>query len=492
MTQNSIYNDIKARTGGEIYIGVVGPVRTGKSTFIKRFMESLVLPNIEDEFVRQRALDEMPQSSGGRTVMTTEPKFIPEEAVEISVGENISLSVKMVDCVGYVVPQALGQSEDGKQRLVNTPWFDEPIPFTEAAKIGTDKVIGEHSTIGLVVSTDGSIGEIERSSYVDAEEKVIAQMKNTGKPFALIINSATPENEESISLASELELKYQVPVALINALKLDSEDIGNIMQLVLSEFPVSEVSIELPGWVLALERNHWVFAGICDDVLKLATEVEKVSDIQGAFEKLTENEYVSSVYIDEINLSNGKAKIAVNLEDGLYFKVISELTGLDVANEEMLISTLSELSAVKKKYDRLENALEEVERTGYGIVTPEIEDLNFQEPTIIKQSNGYGVKLRANAPSLHIIKANIETEINPVVGTEQQSQDLIKYLLNEYEESPEKIWESNIFGKSMHQLVSEGLNSKLENMPLDAREKMSDTLEKIINEGSSGLICILL
>lgn len=492
MTQNNIYADIRKRSGEDIYIGVVGPVRTGKSTFIKKFMQNAVLPFIEDEYELQRARDELPQSSGGKTVMTTEPKFVPEKSVAINLSDNLRLNVKMVDCVGYVVDEALGQSEDGKIREVNTPWSNEPMPFAEAAKLGTDKVIREHSTLGFVVTTDGSIGEISRASYIPAEEKIINEMKATGKPFAVIVNSKTPDADESIGIANGIEEKFGVPVALINAQKLDTEDIENIMQLVLLEFPVSEVSVELPRWVLALEREHWVFSGVCDAVLKTAREVEKISDIRSVFEKLVEQEYIKSVYVDEIQLSNGKAKIAINLEDGLYFKVISELTGLDVDNEEVLISTLSELSKIKHSYDRIKDALSDAQNSGYGIVTPEIEDLNFGEPEIIKQSNGYGVKLRANAPSLHIIKANIETEINPIVGTEAQSHDLIKYLLNEYEESPEKIWDSNIFGKSMHSLVSEGLNSKLENMPLDARAKMADTLEKIINEGSSGLICILL
>ncbi len=492
MTDTSIYRDIMNRTHGDIYIGVVGPVRTGKSTFIKRFMESLVLPNIDNDFVRERAVDEMPQSAGGKTVMTTEPKFIPEEAINVSLAENVELSVKMVDCVGYVVPDSIGHTEDGRERMVNTPWAAEPMPFTKAAEIGTKKVITEHSTIGMVITTDGTVTDISRENYIEAEEKVINQLKDINKPFAIILNSATPEAQATIDLAHSLEKKYNAPVALVDCMRLDAEDIRGIMSMILLEFPVTEISLDLPRWLMALEDEHWVVSSINESLREAALGVAKTGDIRPCFERLTDNDYICKVNVDKIDLGKGSALLSIDLENELYYRIMSELTGLDIMDEESLITTIMDLSEAKKRYSRLKGALDQVEKTGYGIVTPEIDDLNFEEPEIIKQANGYGVKLRANAPSLHIIKANIETEINPVVGTEQQSEDLIRYLLREYEEDPRAIWESNIFGKTMHELVSEGLNSKLENMPEDARTKLSETLERIINEGSGGLICIIL
>lgn len=492
MTQQSIYRDIMNRTDGDIYIGVVGPVRTGKSTFIKRFMEALVLPNISNEHARQRAVDELPQSAGGRTVMTTEPKFIPEEAIAITLGENVALNVKMVDCVGYIVPEAMGHIEDGVERLVTTPWSKEAIPFTSAAEIGTKRVITEHSTIGIVVTTDGSITDISRENYIEAEERVINQLKAINKPFAIVLNSADPDKAESVEIAHKLEEKYQAPVALVNCMRLDAEDIENIMEMLLNEFPINEIYLDLPRWITAISNDHWIVAEINRAVLDVAAKVNKAGDVKNCFEQLKSNEYISNVYIDKIDLGVGRAGICLELNYGLYYQVLSELTGLEIVNEEDLISKIIGLSAVNKKYRRIENALQSAQDNGYGIVTPDIDELNFEEPEIIKQHNGYGVKLRANAPSLHIIKANIETEINPVVGTEQQSEDLIKYLLREYEEDPKTIWQSNIFGKTMYELVNEGLNSKLENMPEDARTKLSETLERIINEGSGGLICIIL
>ena len=492
MTDTSIYRDIMNRTDGDIYIGVVGPVRTGKSTFIKKFMESLVLPNINDDFARERAVDEMPQSAGGKTVMTTEPKFIPEEAINVTLSDNVELSVKMVDCVGYVVPEAIGHTEDGRERMVNTPWSSDAMPFTRAAEIGTGKVIKEHSTIGMVVTTDGTVTDIPRENYIEAEEKVINQLKEINKPFAIILNSATPDAQTTVDLARSLEKKYEAPVALVNCMMLDAEDIRGIMSMILLEFPVTEISLDMPRWLMALEDDHWVVSNINEALRDAALGVTKTGDIKPCFEKLINNDYICKVNVDKIDLGKGSAVLSVDLDNELYYRIMSELTGLDICDEESLITTIIDLSEAKKRYSRLKNALEQVEETGYGIVTPEIDDLNFEEPEIIKQANGYGVKLRANAPSLHIIRANIETEINPVVGTEQQSEDLIKYLLREYEENPKAIWESNIFGKTMHELVSEGLNSKLENMPDDARTKLSETLERIINEGSGGLICIIL
>jgi len=493
MSEYSIYRDIAERTGGDIYIGVVGPVRTGKSTFIKRFMESLVLPNIEDSYDRDRARDEMPQSAAGKTVMTTEPKFIPDEGVTIKLSDDAaSLRVKMVDCVGYIVSEALGTIENGQPRMVRTPWKEEPIPFVEAAEMGTRKVINEHSTIGMLITTDGSIGEISRESYVEAEERVVNELKAIGKPFAMILNSANPAADSAISLAYELEAKYNVPVALVSCIDLDAEDIRHILELVLNEFPVTEVSIECPEWMRALERDHPVSRSLAEDVRKCADKVSKMGDIRDGFAGLCDNEYVKLTNIDSIDLGSGKAKITVVPEDGLYYNVISELTGFDIKNERELIDLLKNLAELKSKYERAAEALSDAEEKGYGIIMPDISALKLEEPDIIKQAGGYGVKLRASAESIHMIRANIETEISPTVGTEQQSEELVRYLLREFEEDPKTIWETNLFGKSLYELTNEGLHAKLDNMPEEVRSKLAGTLERIINEGSNGLICILL
>lgn len=492
MSEHSIYKDIVRRTGGDIYIGVVGPVRSGKSTFIKRFMESMVLPNIKEGYQRDRARDELPQSAAGKTVMTTEPKFIPDNAVTVQMDDNATMQVKMIDCVGYIVPDALGTIEDGQPRMVRTPWRDEPMPFVEAAEMGTHKVITEHSTIGMLVSTDGSIGEIPRESYVEAEERIVRELKEIGKPFAMILNSANPTNEGSIALAYELEGKYGVPVALVSCLELDAEDIKHILEMVLHEFPVSEIRVKLPEWMLAIDDSHPVKRSLYESVCRCAQEISKVGEIRSAFEELSQNEYVKSFRFERIDLGCGKATLEIEPTPDLYYNVISELTGFEVTGEEQLVLLLKEYSAKKAEYERVAAALSDAEEKGYGIVMPCLEDLRLEEPEIIKQSGGYGVKLRASAQSIHMIRANIETEINPIVGTEQQSEDLIKYLLNEFEEDPRRIWESNMFGKSLYELMNEGLNTKLEHMPEESRNKLSETLERIINEGSGGLICIIL
>lgn len=492
MAEHSIYQDISERTGGDIYIGVVGPVRTGKSTFIKRFMEALVLPNMEDSYSRDRARDEMPQSAAGKTVMTTEPKFVPDEAVNIRIDDCASLRVKMIDCVGYIVSEALGTIENGQPRMVHTPWQQEPMPFVEAAEMGTEKVIKEHSTIGMLITSDGSIGEISRESYVQAEERIVNELKSIGKPFAMVLNSANPASEDAIALAYELEAKYDVPVALVSCLELDAEDIRHILELVLHEFPVTELKIKFPSWMSALEPTHPIRVSVMETVKMCAEQIKKAGDIQKGLRPLGENEYVESYVIHEIDLGTGKADISVSFSNELYYSVISELSGFDIPNEETLISLLKNLSQSKAQYDRVAEALAMAEEKGYGIVMPSIEDLHLEEPEIIKQSGGYGVKLCASAQSIHMIRANIETEINPIVGTEQQSEDLVKYMLREFEENPGKIWESNVFGKSLYELVNEGLHTKLEHMPEESRTKLSETLERIINEGSGGLICIIL
>ena len=492
MNEHSIYKDIATRTGGDIYIGVVGPVRSGKSTFIKRFMESLVLPNMDEGYDRDRARDEMPQSAAGKTVMTTEPKFIPDEGVSISLDGCEKLRVKMIDCVGYIVKDALGTVENGEPRMVRTPWQDEPMPFVEAAEMGTHKVITEHSTIGMLITTDGTIGDIPRESYVEAEERVVGELKALGKPFAMILNSADPGSESAIALAYELEARYGVPVALVSCLDLDAEDIRRILEMVLHEFPVTEIQVSTPEWLNALEPSHRIKSSLLETVRKCADKVTKIGDVREAFAGLSENEYVKSASAEDIDLGTGRAEFAVTMNDGLYYEVISELTGFDIDGEETLISLLRRLASMKSDYERVSDALRDADEKGYGIVMPDIEALKLEEPVIVKQAGGYGVRLRASAQSIHMIRANIETEINPVVGTEQQSEELIGYLLREFEENPRAIWESNMFGKSLYELMNEGLHTKLEHMPEESRTKLSETLERIINEGSGGLICIIL
>ncbi len=492
MTEHSIYKDIAERTGGDIYVGVVGPVRSGKSTFIKRFMESVVLPNIGEGYSRDRARDELPQSAAGKTVMTTEPKFIPEDAVPILLDDNARMQVRMIDCVGYLIPEAMGAIENGQPRMVRTPWREEPMPFVEAAEMGTHKVITEHSTIGMLVTTDGSIGEIPRDAYVEAEERIVKELKELGKPFAVILNSAIPDSDTARDLALELEEKYGVPVALVSCLDLDAEDIRHILGLVLEEFPVTEITVQLPAWTTALDDNHKIRMSLQASLCKCAEKARRMGEVKAAFAELAENEYVEEIRPMLLDLGSGRATLAATMPSRLYYDTISELSGFSISNEQELIGLMRELAEVKAKYDKVAEALDEVNSRGYGIVMPDVEDLRLEEPQIVKQAGGYGVKLRAAAQSVHMIRANIETEINPIVGTEQQSEDLVRYMLKEFEEDPKSIWASNLFGKSLYELVNEGLHTKLDHMPDESRQKLSETLERIINEGSSGLICILL
>lgn len=492
MTDKSIYSDIAKRTNGDIYIGVVGPVRTGKSTFIRKFMENAVLPAISDENELKRAKDEMPQSAAGKTVMTTEPKFVPENAVGIKIGDMLSARVKMVDCVGFIVPDAMGHVEEGNARMVNTPWSENPMPFGEAAEMGTKKVITDHSTVGILVTTDGTVGEIPRSSYIEAEEKVVDELKKTKKPFVIVLNSATPESPESERLAFSLEEKYGAPVALINCLTLDKTDVEGILEMMLYEFPVKEISVKLPSWIFALDNDHKIRKSIKENILSSAENITKTGDISAAFSDLYECEYVERSRVANIDLGSGRAEVVFELPEGLFYQTLGELTELEIKNEEQLISQMIELSDIKKEYKKVEQALKDANENGYGIVTPALEDMRLEDPEITKQQGAYGVKLKASAPSLHMIKATIQTEINPIVGTEQQSEELVKFLLRGYEEDPSKLWESNMFGTSLYDLINEGLNSKLAQIPHEARLKFGDTLQKLINEGSGGLICIIL
>lgn len=491
MNSSSVYDEIAARCGGNIYIGVVGPVRTGKSTFIKRFLETIVLPNIPESYDRERARDEMPQSAAGKTVMTTEPKFIPDSGVNISMG-NLNLSVKLVDCVGYIVPDALGQTENGKPRMVMTPWSQTPLPFGEAAEIGTRKVITDHSTIGVLVTTDGSITDLPRAGYEEAERRVASELTALGKPFVVVLNSANPDDPAAEALALELEERYSAPVALVSCQTLDANDIMHILELVLHQFPLREVGITLPDWVTLLEADHPVRKKLQDALLTAAAKITRVGEAEQVFSALAEEEYIESAVLQRLDLGIGRGEVVLTPPDRLYYQVLSGWTGLTLASQRDLVATFRELAAIKRRYDKIAGALSQVEACGYGIVEPDIEDMRLEDPKIVHHSGGYGVKLKASAPSIHMIRANIETEISPVVGTQQQSEDLIKYLLSEFEENPTKIWSTNLFGKALHELVNEGIHGKLSAMPDDARMKLADTLSRIINEGSTGLICILL
>ena len=492
MSNTNIYKDIADRTGGDIYIGVVGPVRTGKSTFIKQFMDKLVLPNMSGEYQKERANDELPQSSSGRTIMTTEPKFIPEKSAEISIEGSAKMNVRLIDCVGYIVPSALGYIEGDQPRMVMTPWFKEAVPFNMAAEIGTQKVINEHSTIGLVITTDGSISDIPREEYAEAEERVIDELKAINKPFIVLLNCMYPESSEAKSTAEELSAKYGVPVTPINCLELDMEDIKGILSRVLFEFPVKEIGVCFPKWVNTLPFDHPLRSEIISKIRETAKDIKHIRDI-ARFEKgFKESESIENAFVNEINLGNGSAEVSLNIKPSLFYKILAQTTGLEINDEQELMENIKELALMKKEYQKVKGALDEVEATGYGIIMPDIEELALEEPEIVKQGGRYGVRLRASAPSIHLMKANITTEVSPIVGSEKQSEDLIMYLLSGFEEDPVKIWDSNIFGKSLHELVNEGLHTKLARMPVDARMRVQETVERVINEGCNGLVCILL
>lgn len=492
MDSKSIYEDIRVRTQGDIYVGVVGPVRTGKSTFVKRFMDTLVIPHMREDFKKERAVDELPQSAAGRTIMTTEPKFIPEEAAEISLGDNSAFRVRLIDCVGYIVPSSLGYIEGEQPRMVKTPWFDEEIPFNMAAEIGTQKVISEHSTIGLVVTTDGSISDIPRYEYEEAEERVVTELKELNKPFVVLLNCMFPTATAAVTLAQELSEKYGVPVMPVNCLDLQEEQIKEILTKILFEFPVREIRVGFPAWLLSLPADHPLKAAVFTAVGEKAEKLGNMRTVSVFAKDLSEVENIASAEVAAMGLGDGSARIAVQMPDRLFYSIISEYTGLEIESERDLMDSLRELSAISRKYRHLKGALDQVEATGYGIVMPEPEQLQLEEPEIMKQGGRYGVRLKASAPSIHMMRADINTEVAPVVGSESQSEDLVKYLLKEFEENPAKIWESNIFGKSLNDLVNEGLRAKLLHMPEDARYKLRETLEKIINEGCNGLICIIL
>ena len=491
-TLTSIYEDIAARTAGDIYLGVVGPARTGKSTFIKRFMETLVLPSIDDDYRRQRARDELPQSGSGRTVMTAEPKFVPEEAVEIAMEGGGTFSVRLVDCVGYLVPGAVGQLEDGEPRMVHTPWFPQEIPMAEAAEIGTRKVIAEHATIGIVITTDGTITDLPREAYPEAEGRVIEELKALGKPFLILLNSAHPQGEAAQKLRAKLAGQYDVTCLAVSCLDLDQQAVTEIIQAVLYEFPLEELQLFLPDWVETLPTEHPIRTALFQAIRAQAGKLVRIRDVKPAVAAMGQCELVTGASVTGMKLGSGCCQARLELPRSLFYDTLSQQTGFALHSDGELLALLERLAVVQAEHQKVAAAMEEVRATGYGIVIPEAEELELEQPEIIKQGGRYGVRLRAKAPSIHMIRADIQAEVSPIVGSEKQSEDMLGFLLEEFEGAPEKIWQSNIFGRSFHELINEDLATKLKHMPEDAREKMRLTLERILNEGSGGLICIIL
>lgn len=488
----NLYESIAKRTNGDIYIGVVGPVRTGKSTFIKNFMDLLVIPNIDNEYQKERTLDELPQSGSGRTIMTTEPKFIPNEAIPITLNKNVKFNARFVDCVGYLVNNAIGYMEDDIPRMVKTPWSDEEIPFEKAAEIGTKKVIEDHSTVGILVTTDGSFSGITREDYVSAEERACKELTSLNKPYVIVLNTTSPESDQTIALSKSLEEKYNVSVIPIDCANLTLDDVSTIFEKLLYEFPTSEIDINYPDWINALDSNHWLKKEIIKEIKANFREIKLIKNVVKITNTMTSTDIIRNANIYEINLGSGIVSINLEVNSNLFYNILTEICGKPVNNEYDLFSSFVNFSKIKKEYMKIEPALNDVKRKGYGIITPGIDDLILDEPEMVKQGSKYGVKLKAKAPSIHLIKTEVETEISPIVGSEKQSEDLVKYLLSQFENDPKKIWESNIFGRSLHELVNEGLQNKLQYMPEEAQVKLQQTLEKIVNEGSGGLICIIL
>lgn len=485
-----IYRDIEARTGGEIYIGVVGPVRTGKSTFIKRFMELLVMPQITDEHQKAQTRDELPQSAAGKTIMTTEPKFIPKEAAKISLEDGIEARVRLIDCVGFMVNGAAGHEENGAERLVKTPWYEEEIPFTEAAEVGTRKVIRDHSTIGLAVTTDGSFGELLRNDYLESEQRTVNELKEIGKPFLVLLNSQRPLSEETKELAAKMEKAYGASVLPVNCEQLKKEDIEMILAQILKEFPVTEIDFSIPRWMEILPESHPFKAEAIRTAKDILSNVSQMKDVNEAV-KTPEGGNIDDVRITKMEMADGSVAAEIAMNDGCYYQVISEFAGMPVADDYTLIHTLSNLSGMQKEYEKVKNALSQVRLKGYGIVMPDKSEIELDEPQLIRHGNKYGVKIHAQAPSINLIKAHIETEIAPIVGNEQQAKDLIAYI-KENSETADGVWETNIFGKSVEQIVEDGMQAKISQMTEDCQTKLQDTLQKIINDSNGGMICIII
>lgn len=488
----NLYRDIAERTDGDVYIGVVGPVRTGKSTFISRFMEQLVLPKVPSGPKRDRLEDELPQSGSGRTIMTTQPKFVPGEAVQVMLQEQTPVRIRLVDSVGYLVKGALGTSENEAVRMVHTPWFDQDIPFDQAAEIGTRKVMTDHATIGMVITTDGSITDLPRSAYVEAEERVIGELKALGKPFVILLNSASPRQADTLALRDSLEDKYAVPVMLLNVKEMSVEDIQHVLESVLMEFPLREAHLHVPAWLGALDNDHWLVRHVLEAVQASGKVPRKMRESDVFEEAFAASEYAEGIKVEQSFPGEGRMDFTLPLKDGLFNRILGEECGTQILGDAHLLSLMKELVAAKAEYDHVAEALRSVRETGYGLVTPSMSEMTLQEPEIVRQGGRFGVKLKAHAPSLHLIRVDIETEVTPVVGTEKQSEELVRYLLEEFEHDPQQIWNTNFFGKSLNDMVREGLSNKLMRMPADAQEKVQETLTRIINEGNGGMICILL
>lgn len=491
MENSNIYKEIATRSGGDIYLGVVGPVRTGKSTFITNFVNKLIIPNITNAYAKERTVDELPQSAQGKTVMTTEPKFVPNEAATVDI-DDIKMKLRLVDCVGYTVKGANGYEENEKPRLVKTPWSDEDMPFDKAAEIGTQKVITEHSNIAVLITTDGSFTDIDRSGYVGAEERVVAELKDAEKPFVVILNTTQPESEDSQKLADSLAQKYSSKVMSLNVKDMTEDDIAKIFNLLLEEFPVSKIQVKLPEWMEALPFENKLIAEVIAEIKQNVTGLEKIGDFKFSKTLFENSENFEPTMQNTVELGEGNVVLTVTPKPNLFYKVLSDECGVKMENEFELISNIKELSHAKKEYDKIKTALDEVNQTGYGVVVPSMEEMTLEDPEIVKQGSKFGVRLKASAPSLHIMKVDINTEVSPIVGTEQQSEDLVKYLLSQFESNPQGIWNTEMFGKSLHELVNEGLSSKLGSMPKEAQNKMRKTLGRIVNEGKGGVICILL
>lgn len=489
MENFKVYRDIQLRTGGDIYIGVVGPVRTGKSTFIRRFMEQIAIPLMEEN-LQKEIRDQLPVSGSGKTITTCEPKFIPKEAVKIMLGEKQEVNVRLIDCVGFLVKEAAGHVEDGRERMVKTPWSDEPVPFQEAAKTGTQKVIEEHSTIGIVVTTDGSIGEISRENYIEAEELTVKELKKQGKPFIILLNTSTPYKEDTVNLTKELEKKYGVRVIAVNCEQLRKEDICNILECLLYEFPISEMVFYVPKWIEMLENNHEIKGELIRILRNLMGEIKHVRDLTIDSLKM-EASFVQKAILEDMDLATGCAKIRIQILEDYYYKILSELSGISISDEYEMIHCMKELSEMKNQYMRVQTALENVRESGYGVVVPELCEVEIKEPEVIRQGNKYGVKIKSKSPSIHMIKAMIETEIAPIVGTEEQANDLIDYI-GDSSKRGENIWETNIFGKSIEQLIQDGIKAKILSIGDESQLKLQSTMQKIVNDSKGGLVCIII
>lgn len=492
MDKIDIFKDISKRTNGDVYLGIVGAVRTGKSTFIKRFMELVVLPNIAEENDRIRAHDELPQSAAGRTIMTTEPKFVPNQAVSINIEDGLDVNVRLVDCVGYAVDGAKGFEDEDGPRMINTPWYEDPIPFHDAAEIGTRKVIQEHSTIGIVITTDGTIGDIPRTDYVDAEMKVIHELKEVGKPFIMIVNSARPTDKDTEMLRQKLAEEHDVPVLCMSIETMNEHDVNNVLRESLFEFPVLEVNVNLPSWVMVLHENHWLKRNYEEAIQTTVRNIKRLRDVNSIVNEFSEYEYIDHAQISGMEMGEGIAEIDLFAPQNLYENILKEIVGEEIRGKDHLLALMQDFTHAKREYDQIAGALQMVKQTGYGIAAPSVQDMELDEPEIIKQGSRFGVRLKAVAPSIHMIKVEVESEFAPIIGTEKQSEELVKYLMQDFEEDPLSIWNSDIFGRSLSSIVREGIQAKISLMPENARYKLKDTLERIINEGSGGLIAIIL